>query len=102
MIKSDNHKSRLQNFNQKNFSMYEQKMANVGPVPSHAPGSQQAQQTQNSKFLNPGVPAHVQSHSPTKVSNSGGSRGLQAVSSQGGPSRFENQGEHHQLYYNNN
>ena len=28
MLKSDNHKSRVQNFNQKNFSMYENKAQN--------------------------------------------------------------------------
>ena len=100
MIKSDNHKSRVQNFNQKNFSMYEQKMANMGTAANHAQGSQHALQTQNAKFLNPGMPAHVQSHSPAKINSSGGNRGLQGVSAQGGPSRFDGQGEHHQLYYN--
>lgn len=29
MLKSDNHKSRVQNFNQKNFSMYENKGQNI-------------------------------------------------------------------------
>lgn len=29
MLKSDNHKSRVQNFNQKNFSMYENKAPNA-------------------------------------------------------------------------
>jgi len=32
MIKSDNHKSRVQNFNQKNFSMYDQKNGNQTSV----------------------------------------------------------------------
>jgi len=75
-------------------------MANMGTAANHASGSQHALQTQNAKFLNPGMPAHVQSHSPAKINNSGGSRGLQGVNAQGGPSRFDGQGEHHQLYYN--
>ena len=102
MIKSENHKSRVQNFNQKNFSMYEQKMANMGPGAGHPSGSQQALQTQNAKFLNPGMPSHGQAHSPTKINSGSGSRALQGVASQGGPSRFDNSGDHHQLYYNSN
>lgn len=102
MIKSENHKSRVQNFNQKNFSMYEQKMANMGSGASHPSGSQQALQTQNAKFLNPGMPPHGQAHSPTKINSSSGSRALQGVATQGGPSRFDNAGDHHQLYYSSN
>lgn len=100
MIKSENHKSRVQNFNQKNFSMYEQKMVSMGPGASHPSGSQQALQTQNAKFLNPGMPSQAQAHSPTKMNSGSGSRGLQGANSQGGPARFDNAGDHHQLYYN--
>ena len=100
MIKSDNHKSRVQNFNQKNFSMYEQKRSNMGQVAGHASGTQQPAQAQNAKFLNPGMPSHGQSHSPTKGNSGSGGRGLQGVNGQSGATRFETQGDHHQLYYN--
>jgi hypothetical protein len=80
MLKSDNHKSRVQNLNQKNFSMYENKAQSIGVGHLGHHQSSNGQHSASSKAIlatstmnthsahNQPQPQHP-THSPSKVLN---------------------------------
>ena len=73
MLKSDSHKSRVQNFNQKNFSMYENKAASISGGPTHLSHHPPSAVGAKAILAASGQgQQHQSQHSPSKVMNSRG------------------------------